>query len=162
MWPTFLFALAAEVGAVYGAAAPDRANFTFDELYKLQVRFWDNFVYNNTAQTASINSTLIAPDCLGRVDVTRQFEGQELNTEYLFGLFAAVQNSNDTTLLGFPVSYDIIHFTAKQDISSAATMVFFENNLLGGFPIEIDTWTTWNKEGQMSVPHTSYLNRPHP
>ncbi|OJD31885.1 uncharacterized protein BKCO1_4300067 [Diplodia corticola] len=128
-----------------------RANFTLDELYKLQVRFWDNFVYNNTAQAASINSTLLAPDVLGRVDVTRGFDGQELNTEYLFGLFAnlANQNSTSSTLLGVPVSYDIIHFAGTQDISSAATIVFFKNAIFGTFPVEIDSWITWNEQGQI-------------
>lgn len=129
--------------------ATGRASFTFDELYKLQVRFWNNFVYNNTEQASSINSTLIAPDCLGRVDVTRTFDGQELNTEYLFGLFANLKNHSSATLLGVPVSYNIIHFTANQDISTAATIVFFKNAFMDVFPVEIDSLITWNTEGQI-------------
>lgn len=147
------------VSAAHGAAplaarrsyGETRANFTLDELWKLQNRFWDNFVNNNTEQAASINSTLIAPDCLGRVDATRTFDGQELNTEYLFGLFANLKNINTTatTLLGVPVSYDIVHFAANQDIATAATIVHFKNAWLGTFPVEIDSWITWNAAGQI-------------
>lgn len=133
-----------------GYSSPNtRANFTLDELYRLQVRFWDNFVYNNTAQAASINSSLLAPDILGRVDATRTFDGQELNTEYLFGLFANLANSTSLTLLGVPVSYEIIHFAGTQDISAAATIVFFKSAIMGTFPVEIDSWITWNEQGQI-------------
>ncbi|GME53293.1 secreted protein [Neofusicoccum parvum] len=180
MWSSLLLTLPAIVGvlisAAHGAshhtprqsygehnftASGDgvRANFTLDELWKLQVRFWDNFVNNSTEQSASINSTLLAPDCLGRVDVSRTFDGQELNTEYLFGLFANLKNHSGVTILGQPVSYEIIHFAGTQDISSAATVVYFKNEFMGTFPVEIDSWITWNKDGQMYVP----LHRdPHP
>ncbi|KAH7058966.1 hypothetical protein B0J12DRAFT_379230 [Macrophomina phaseolina] len=133
-----------------------RANFTFEELYKYQVRFWENFVNNNTDQANSINSTLIASDCLGRVDATRTFDGQELNTEYLFGLFANLKTSNTPTILGVPVSYNIIHFTANQDISTAATVVFFHNAFMGVFPVEIDSWILWNQAGQIRQYDATY------
>ena len=39
-------------------------------------------------QAKEINSTLLADDVEGRIDITSTFYGRELNTEYLFGLFA--------------------------------------------------------------------------
>ncbi|KAF2141347.1 uncharacterized protein K452DRAFT_309122 [Aplosporella prunicola CBS 121167] len=127
-----------------------RANFTFDELYDLQSRFWDNFISpNNAIQAKSINSTLLAPDILGRVDATRTFDGQELNTEYLFGLFTDIETKQAVNLLGFPLSYEIVHFVGNQDIASAATIVTFRSAILGEFPMEIDTWTMFNGAGQI-------------
>lgn len=73
-------------------------------------------------QAKSINSTILAEDVLGRIDITRTFEGRELNTEYLFGLFANIAATpNSITLLGIPISYEIIHFAANQNIASAST-----------------------------------------
>src|ERR1700760_3078749 len=93
--------------------APNQPHFTLDELYKLQIRFLDNFIYpTDVKQAESINSTLLAEDVQGRIDITRTFEGRELNTEYLFGLFANLAaNPNSISLLGVPISYEILHFT---------------------------------------------------
>ena len=67
----------------------------------------------------------MAENIQGRVDITRTFDGRELNTEYLFGLFANLAAStNDTSafsLLGVPVGYEITHFAASQNIASAST-----------------------------------------
>ena len=73
-------------------------------------------------QAKSVNSSLLAPDVQGRVDITRTFTGQELNTEYLFGLFANIAAApNEFTLLGIPLAYEITHFAASQNIASAST-----------------------------------------
>ncbi|KAF2405160.1 hypothetical protein EJ06DRAFT_525706 [Trichodelitschia bisporula] len=127
-------------------------NFTFDEMWKMQTKFWDAFMYpNNVAEAKSINSSLLAPNVLGRVDVTRTFDGPELNTEYLFGLFATLAlNPGATTLLGYPVSYEIVHFAASQNIASASTIIMFNLTSVARLvPIEIDTWNMWNAQGQV-------------
>ena len=60
-------------------------------------------------------------DVQGRVDITRTFDGRELNTEYLFGLFANLATSPAFSLLGVPISYEITHFAASQNIAVAST-----------------------------------------
>ncbi|KAF6235553.1 hypothetical protein HO173_006236 [Letharia columbiana] len=63
-------------------------NYTHDELFTLQKKFLDNFIApNNTIQAKSINSSLLADNVQGRVDITRTFDGRELNTEYLLITF---------------------------------------------------------------------------
>ena len=58
-----------------------------------------------------LQATLLAINVQGRVDITRTFDGQELNTEYLFGLFANLalktNNTNEFSPLGTPQSYEI-------------------------------------------------------
>jgi len=55
-------------------------SFSISELYNLTTVFWDAFMYpNNLAQSQSINSSIFAPDVLGRVDATRTFPGQEVS-----------------------------------------------------------------------------------
>ena len=131
----------------------NRPHYTFDELYNLQVRFFDNFIYPaDVTQAKSINSTLLAEDVQGRIDITRTFDGRELNTEYLFGLFANLAaDPNSISLLGVPISYEILHFAANEYITSAATRFMFNFTSLGLIvPIEIDSWNTWNEAGQIT------------
>ncbi|MCJ1458580.1 hypothetical protein MMC28_008953 [Mycoblastus sanguinarius] len=128
--------------------------FTFDELFQLQKKFLDNFISpENAIQAQSINSTLLADDVQGRVDITRTFEGEELNTEYLFGLFANLAaQTNSFTLLGVPTAYEVTHFAASQNIASASTRFNFSFSILGGLtvPVQIETWNSFNAQGQIS------------
>jgi hypothetical protein len=127
-------------------------SFTPSELYALQVRLWENFLSPaDVVQAEAINSTLLASDCQGRIDITRTFDGRELNTEYLFGLFANLAaNPNQLSLIGVPLSYDIIHFSAQEYISSAATRFMFNLTSVGlVIPVEIDTWISWNGNGEI-------------
>ncbi len=108
------------------SAATDSSSqpcFTFDELYNLQKKFLDNFIFPaDQAQAKSINSSLLAEDVLGRIDITRTFKGRELNTEYLFGLFANLAATpGSLSLLGIPISYEILHFAANENVVSALT-----------------------------------------
>lgn len=151
------------------AAAPSRAetpghmaktpHFSFNELYNLQIKLLDSYMYpNNTIQTKSINSSLLAPDVQGRTDITRTFEGAELNTEYIFGLFASLAtNPNSLSLLGVPISYELLQFTANDYITSAATRIMFNFTSLGiVLPVEVDAWHTWNGNGQLTQYDASF------
>lgn len=124
-------------------------NYTYDELWKLQTKFYDNFLYPaNVKQAESINSTIFADDVKGRVDATREFEGRELNTEYIFGLFIP---SEGVSLIGQPISYDIVQFVANQNIASASTSVMFNFTNFGmQLPVTLDTWITWDENGQIT------------
>ncbi|KUJ14844.1 uncharacterized protein LY89DRAFT_686477 [Mollisia scopiformis] len=128
-------------------------NLNVQKLWDLQTNLLDNFLYpNSTVQAKEINSTLLASDIQGRVDITRTFDGAELNTEYLFGLFSNLAaNANSFSLLGLPLSYEIIHFTANEYITAANTRFMFNFTSLGiMLPVEIDGWFTWNEAGQVT------------
>ena len=78
----------------------------------------------------------------GRVDITRNFPGRELNTEYLFGLFT---DPTSVSLLSLPVSYEITEFTAHDYIAAATTVVMFNSTLFDMMvPVTIDTFIAWN------------------
>lgn len=104
--------------------AAEPANFTFNELWALNKKFLDNFIYPaDIKQAKAINSTLLAENVQGRIDITRTFNGRELNTEYLFGLFANLASASPgaISLLGVPLSYEVLHFAANQNVASALT-----------------------------------------
>ncbi|KAK8174034.1 hypothetical protein IWX90DRAFT_428600 [Phyllosticta citrichinensis] len=138
-----------------------RHEFNYSRLYFLQDRFWHTFTYEAEREAQSIKSHLLSPNIQGRVDITRKFSGQELNTEYLFGLFAnvkteAANNSVNLSLFGYPTEYHIQSFTANRDIASASTIVNFTNSLLGSFPIEILTWIQFDKDGLIAEYDATY------
>ncbi|KAL8761029.1 MAG: hypothetical protein Q9184_002818 [Pyrenodesmia sp. 2 TL-2023] len=129
------------------------ANFTFNELWNLNKRFLDNFIYPaDVKQAQAINSTLLAENVQGRIDITRTFKGRELNTEYLFGLFAnlATATPGAISLLGVPMSYEVLHFAANQNVASALTRFQFNFTALNlVIPVEIDTWNAFNAQGEI-------------
>ncbi|KAL8962146.1 MAG: hypothetical protein Q9193_001413 [Seirophora villosa] len=128
--------------------------FSFEQLWDLNLKFLDNFIYPaDIVQARAINSTLLSEDILGRIDITRTFKGRELNTEYLFGLFAnlASDSSGAISLLGIPLSYEIVHFAANQNIVSSLTRFQFNFTALNlVVPLEISGWNTYNARGEIS------------
>lgn len=93
---------------------------------------------------------LIETQVQGRVSDTRNFEGRELNTEYIFGLFTP---SDSITVIGLPVGpYEILQFTGNQNIASATTRVNFTfpsfRNI--SLPVTIQTWMAYNEAKEIS------------
>lgn len=137
----------------------NQPHFTFDELYKLQVRFLDNCLYPaDIEQATSINSTLLSEDIRGRVDITRTFESRELNTEYLFGLFANLAaNPNSISLIGVPISYQILRFTANEWITSSTVRFQYNFTSLGLIvPVDVDSWNMYNAAGEITQYDVSF------
>jgi hypothetical protein len=83
----------------------------------------------------------------GRVDITRNFDGAELNTEYIFGLFT---DPNAVSLIGVPTSYEITEFVAYDRIAAATTVVTYNATTFQRIvPVTIDTFIAWNDEGKI-------------
>ncbi|KAF2872881.1 hypothetical protein BDV95DRAFT_605470 [Massariosphaeria phaeospora] len=140
-----------KVGVARGELAINQTpDLGYKELWDLQNMFYTRFKYpNNVNEVESINSTIFSDDVQGRVSDTRNFEGRELNTEYIFGLFVP---SDAVSIIGRPGDFQIIQFTANRNIASASTRVNFTfpsfNNV--SFPVQIDTWLAWNSERRIS------------
>jgi hypothetical protein len=132
------------------SSPPSGPNLGYSKLYKLQQHFFDRFIYpNNAEEVAKINSTVFAENVQGRVSDTRNFEGRELNTEYIFGLFVP---SDRVSIIGIPESYEIIQFVANQNIASATTRLQFRFPHFGNMtlPVTVDTWLTWNDKDEVT------------
>ncbi|KAJ5153423.1 uncharacterized protein N7482_009901 [Penicillium canariense] len=128
---------------------PPNSTFTFDQLWTLEKNFWDSFLYPaNLNQTQGNQSTVFAADVQGRVDITRTFDGDELNREYIFGLFA---DPVHVSLVGVPISYSITQFAANDNIAAATTVVTFNATTFGVLiPVTIDTWIEFNSDGKIA------------
>ncbi|KAJ5768914.1 hypothetical protein N7520_003473 [Penicillium odoratum] len=173
--PSFLLVVyALFIGNAESAQNPatksPKSTFTYNQLWNLEKNFWDAFLYPaNQLQIQGNESTIFASDVSsrphessffnlhksdpileqvqGRVDITRTFDGDELNREYIFGLFA---NASAISLVGIPVSYNITQFAANDNIVSATTVVTFNATTFGVvIPVTIDTWIKFNKDGKI-------------
>ncbi|KAF9652758.1 hypothetical protein BDM02DRAFT_3183436 [Thelephora ganbajun] len=92
---------------------------------------------------AKINYTGFTPD--GRVDVTNSYEGRELNTEYIFGLFSSVGNSNTTRLLGVPGNTTLTELAINPPVISFSSLRNFDWGPVT-IPIQIDVWFLFDNE----------------
>ncbi|KAG7193628.1 uncharacterized protein KQ657_000701 [Scheffersomyces spartinae] len=113
-----------------------------DHSYEFIKFFFDKFLYPEDAKEADkINSTLFVPDVRGRVSLTRNFISQELNTEYIFGLFARVEEV-PFSMIGHPTEYQLDKFISLKDVISASAIVNFTFPQLSDWvlPIPIEAW----------------------
>lgn len=105
---------------------------------------------NNTKEAESINSTLFADNVQGRVDLTNTFDGRELNTEYVFGLFATIAHNDTFSLLPVPISSEPRGFISSENFASASALITFKHIATGiEIPMIIDTWIHVNDEGKI-------------
>ncbi|GAA5888855.1 hypothetical protein JCM6882_002878 [Rhodosporidiobolus microsporus] len=124
-------------------------------------RFQEEFL-NPQATVEAGRSPSLADDCVGRVDVTTTFEGQELNTEYLFGLFYNIRGENATSIIGFPSSQEI------QTLIVEPPIVYFSGILHLSYPTinktipaQIDVITAWNDDLKIISYDASFRRWPH-
>ncbi|KAL3444317.1 hypothetical protein BJX65DRAFT_320088 [Aspergillus insuetus] len=137
-------------GYIYLLFAAATAAFTFDELWAFQNSLWEQFLYPaNLQQINATETSVFTEDVQGRVDITRTFDGRELNNEYIFGLFSDPEH---LSLVGVPTTYKITQFAANENIASATTIFTFNatsfNNTL--VPVTIDTWILFNADGKIA------------
>lgn len=134
--------------------------FTSKELFEHAVAFANDYLYpNNVAQAESINSTYFAENAVGRIDVTRNFKGRELNTEYLFGLFTQLNNSHIATLLGYSIAYDLYEFVGNCNEYSMSVVNNATFPTTGGkiVPFSVNIWIKLNKYKQIEQYDLSFL-----
>nr|XP_019042637.1 hypothetical protein I302_09246 [Kwoniella bestiolae CBS 10118]OCF21567.1 hypothetical protein I302_09246 [Kwoniella bestiolae CBS 10118] len=133
--------LASAAVLVNGAIPSDQAIGTV-------ANFLDNYLYpRNTEVAASVNSTLFAEDVKGTVDVSTDFDGRELATEYLFGLFVNLaKDPMEPSPIGNPLHAAIAQ---GNTVFVGVKFQFFYGALNQSFPVEIDALFNINDEFQV-------------
>ncbi|KAJ7867163.1 hypothetical protein B0H13DRAFT_1897685 [Mycena leptocephala] len=116
------FSLCAVPLALAGSAF---ATPTLQQMLGFLQQFNADFSYPQIVQAAkSINYTGFSEDIVGRVDITGTFVGQELNTEYIFGLFSglATGTGTSTPLLGIPLNGTLVDLVIENNLMIATTL----------------------------------------
>ncbi|KAJ3879940.1 hypothetical protein F5051DRAFT_324939 [Lentinula edodes] len=104
-------------------------------------------------------STPLSVDVVGRVDATTTFVGQELNTEYLFGLFLQGSDENTTQLIGTPRSVTIQSSVVEPPVAAVSyisEMAFPTVNMT--VPLQIDMFIAFDKDMKI-VSYDAILRR---
>ncbi|KAE9407468.1 hypothetical protein BT96DRAFT_874465 [Gymnopus androsaceus JB14] len=121
--------------------------------YKQPIEYMDaisNFATLFTNPTAVVEGTVASPlseDVVGRIDVTTTFVGQELNNEYLFGLFMESALENTTQLIGTPSSFVVQSLVVEPPV----VVVSFVNELSYptvnlSVPLQIDMFMAFDDD----------------
>lgn len=113
---------------------------TAQQMLGAVAQFSADFTWPRITQIAAeINYTGFTPDIVGRVDVTNSYQGNELNTEYIFGLFSSVGMSNTTRLLGVPGNATITELAINPPVISFSSLRSFDWGPVT-IPIQTDVW----------------------
>ncbi|WVQ82767.1 hypothetical protein IAT38_004899 [Cryptococcus sp. DSM 104549] len=121
--------------------------------------FADAFLAPRNVEVAkSINSTLFAEDVKGTVDLSTNFDGRELTTEYLFGLFVnTADDGGDPSPFGSPVSYNVTALLVQNHFVSASIKFEFNYPILNKtFPIQVDAFMLINENRQIQQYDASF------
>ncbi|KAJ3024365.1 hypothetical protein HKX48_000041 [Thoreauomyces humboldtii] len=148
MRSTLLSLISVAISSV--AASP--VHDTTDANYKRVTRFWDSFMYpkNREVVTSHDPDHILSADIKGSVDITRNFNGSELNVEYLFGTFAGFIDPTQFAFVPRPKNYTVVAFATTKNTASTSVIVTFEDPHLGTISkLQIDSWTQYDKKGSI-------------
>ncbi|WOO76660.1 uncharacterized protein LOC62_01G000284 [Vanrija pseudolonga] len=146
------------LGALGAVAARSRSEY--DNL-RIVDNFSKQFLWPNSKKQAdAINSTLFSEDVHGTVDATTNFDGRELNTEYMFGLFGHLDTTGPS-FLGIPKNYTVTALLVENDNVAASVVFDFEYPYINRtFPLELITFFTLNDQQQITEYTTTFRRWP--
>ncbi|EAL21792.1 hypothetical protein CNBC4940 [Cryptococcus deneoformans B-3501A] len=113
----------------------------------------------NVEVVKSINSTLFSEDVTGTADVSTNFDGRELSTEYLFGLFVkTADDSHDPSPFGSPISYNVTGLLIENEFVSASIKFDLLSSVEQDFSHtgRIDISLMLNEQGQIQQYDASF------
>ncbi|KAJ4486168.1 hypothetical protein J3R30DRAFT_1464383 [Lentinula aciculospora] len=103
--------------------------------------------------------SLLSVDVVGRVDATTTFVGQELNTEYLFGLFLQGADENTTQLIGTPHSVTVHSSVVDPPIAAVSyTSEMVSSTVNMTVPLQIDMFIAFDDDMKI-VSYDAILRR---
>ncbi|KAJ3999701.1 hypothetical protein F5050DRAFT_879378 [Lentinula boryana] len=101
----------------------------------------------------------LSVDVVGRVDATTTFVGQELNTEYLFGLFLQGADENTTQLIGTPRSVTIQSSVVEPPVAAVSFISEMEFSTVNmTVPLQIDMFISFDDDMKI-VSYDAILRR---
>ncbi|KAG7445665.1 uncharacterized protein BT62DRAFT_896251 [Guyanagaster necrorhizus] len=106
------------------------------------------------------NASTLADNVVGRIDITTNFVGQELNIEYLYGLFLEGATANTTQLIGTPITTVPQALVVEQPVafvSFVTNLLFSTVNLT--LPLQIDVILRFDDETMKVTSYDATLRR---
>ncbi|KAJ7756150.1 hypothetical protein B0H16DRAFT_1538779 [Mycena metata] len=127
---------------------------TFTQIIEGVAGFAEAFQYPNFINvSAAGNYTGFAPDIVGRLDITDTYTGNELFTEYVFGLFTTMANkaaNNETILIGYPQNQTVVSLGIEPPMAFASALALFNwGPAIGLVPVQIDSVLRFDDNAQV-------------
>ncbi|KAJ7481774.1 hypothetical protein FB451DRAFT_137054 [Mycena latifolia] len=104
--------------------------------------FLTDFSYPRLADVAkNITYSGFSDNIVGRLDLTQEYIGNELNLEYIFGFAAAVAELNTTLVIGYPKNLSVFALSIDPPVAIVTTLTNYDwKGSIGVYPVQIDTW----------------------
>ncbi|KAJ7489044.1 hypothetical protein FB451DRAFT_1223602 [Mycena latifolia] len=104
--------------------------------------FLVDFSYPNYVTVAqNITYSGFSDSIVGRLDLTQEYVGNELNLEYIFGFAAAVSQLNTTPVIGYPKNLTVFALSIDAPVAIVTTLTYYDwKGTVGAYPVQIDTW----------------------
>ncbi|KAJ6591248.1 hypothetical protein DFH09DRAFT_1306874 [Mycena vulgaris] len=89
--------------------------------------FITDFSYPRLAEIAkNVTYSGFADSINGRLDITQEYNGNELNVEYIFGFAAACAELNTTLLLGYPVNQTVFSLAIDPPVVAISAIANYD------------------------------------
>ncbi|KAJ7512857.1 hypothetical protein B0H11DRAFT_1947708 [Mycena galericulata] len=113
--------------------------------------FITDFSYPRLAEIAkNVTYSGFADTINGRLDITQEYNGNELNVEYIFGFAAACAALNTTLLLGYPVNQTVVELAIDPPVVSVSAIANYDwKGEIGVVPLQVDTWFRYDDNLQL-------------
>lgn len=103
-----------------------------------------------TDPAAVVQGTVTSPlseGVVGRIDVTTTLVGQELNNDYLFGLFMESASENTTQLIGIPSSFNVQSLVVEPPMVAVSFLNELVYPTVGlSVPLQIDMFISFDND----------------
>ncbi|KAK0221540.1 hypothetical protein IW262DRAFT_912188 [Armillaria fumosa] len=148
------------VGYLLGTLSLRAVAWNSEETYiGTLLEFADDFI-NPTSIVEQGKSSKMADNVVGRVDVTTYFVGQELNNEYLYGLFLEGSKANTTQLIPTPVGFIPQALVIEQPVVFVSLIVdFYFKTVNLTLPLQIDVVARFNDTNMTVTSYDATLRR---
>ncbi|KAK0463113.1 uncharacterized protein EV420DRAFT_1639197 [Desarmillaria tabescens] len=118
------------------------------ELFDAFETFLTGFIDHTNDERTSV----FAPDCIGRINAMTILRGSDNNTEFIYGVPAALAKANSTQLIGYPTNV-VVEALAIQLSVVSATAIFsmYYGNVSQVVPLQVDMWLHFNEDLQIDA-----------
>lgn len=105
-----------------------------------------SFIDPATVVEGTVTSPL-SEGVVGRIDMTTTLVGQELNNNYLFGLFTESASENTTQLIGIPSSFDVQSLVIEPPMVAVSFLNELVYPTVGlSVPLQIDMFISFDND----------------
>ncbi|KAK0497792.1 hypothetical protein EDD18DRAFT_1351607 [Armillaria luteobubalina] len=113
---------------------------------------FEAFLTRTIDHTTGEHVSVFSPNCIGRINAMTILKGADNNTEFIYGIPAALAKANSTQLIGYPTNV-VVEALALQLSVVSATALFsmYYATVSQVVPLQVDMWLHFNEDLQIDA-----------